>query len=121
MRKIVFTFLLLVYINCLGFSQKIGDRVQVLWNGSYYSATVTEAKETVWKVHYNGYDDTWDEWVNGDRIKSALKKGDKIEVLWNDAWYNAEVIAVNGCIYKVHYDGYEKEWDEWITPHRLKK
>jgi hypothetical protein len=51
-------------------SFKVGDKVQVEWHGSWYRATVigVVAKDK-WKIHYDGYDDSWDEVVGPSRIK----------------------------------------------------
>ncbi len=48
-----------------------GDRVRLTWRGSVYSATVLEvlAKDRV-VVHYEGYENAWDEAVHTDRIVS---------------------------------------------------
>ena len=43
---------------------------RVLWNGDWYRATVIEVGKSRVKVHYDGYDDTWDEWVDGTRIRN---------------------------------------------------
>jgi hypothetical protein len=50
---------------------KPGDRVRVTWRGSIYSATVLDvvAKDRV-LVHYEGYENVWDEAVHTDRIVS---------------------------------------------------
>nr|HPM41927.1 Tudor-knot domain-containing protein [bacterium] len=50
----------------------VGDDVKVLWKGSWYDASVTEvnAKKGKYKITYEGYDKSWDEWVGNDRIKA---------------------------------------------------
>lgn len=50
---------------------KAGDKVQVSWKGSWFSAVVknyNEAKKC-WNIHYDGYSDSWDECVGKKRIK----------------------------------------------------
>lgn len=46
-----------------------GTPVSVEWKGSWYPAKVLEAKENSWKIHYDNYDSSWDEWVGPNRIK----------------------------------------------------
>ncbi len=48
-----------------------GDAVKVLWKGTWYDAHVLKnAGTSRWKIHYDGYDNSWDEVVGPDRIKS---------------------------------------------------
>lgn len=50
-----------------GFS--IGAPVIVEWKGKWWPAKVIDAKMDMWKIHYDGYDASWDEWVGPERIK----------------------------------------------------
>ena len=46
-----------------------GDIVQVLWNGKWFKAEILKAENGKYLIHYDGYDSSWDEWVDKDRIK----------------------------------------------------
>ena len=46
----------------------VGDKVLVEWEGRWWKAEVTAIKEGEWYVHYDGYGDDWDEWVEEERI-----------------------------------------------------
>ncbi len=47
----------------------IGSRGQVLWKGRYYAATVIgPAGPDKYKIHYNGYESSWDEVVGPSRM-----------------------------------------------------
>jgi hypothetical protein len=50
---------------------KVGDKVQVEWHGSWYKATVigVPGKDS-WRIHYDGYGDSYDENVGPSRIKA---------------------------------------------------
>ncbi len=48
----------------------VGDEVEVKWKGSWYPASVLEAKGGKYKIHYDGYSDSWDEWVGLSRIRA---------------------------------------------------
>lgn len=48
---------------------KTGDKIQVEWHGAWYPATVLEIGSNKWKIHYEGYDNSWDEWVEPNRVK----------------------------------------------------
>ncbi len=50
---------------------KPGDHVEVQWKGDWYQADVIEVKGTQYKVHYEGYASSWDEWVDNSRIRAA--------------------------------------------------
>jgi hypothetical protein len=46
-----------------------GDRVEVEWHGRWYSAVLLAPRGDGWLVHYDGYDDSWDEAAREDRIR----------------------------------------------------
>lgn len=46
-----------------------GQHVQVLWHGKWWKARVLEIGQNQWKITYDGYDSSWDEWVGPDRIR----------------------------------------------------
>jgi hypothetical protein len=50
-------------------SFRVGQAVSVEWKGSWYDATVLEARPGLWKIHYDGYDASWDEHVGPRRIR----------------------------------------------------
>jgi uncharacterized protein with FMN-binding domain len=108
---------------------KKGDSVEVEWKGSFYPAKILEVKDGKYKIHYDGYADSWDEWVTTARIKGAApaarsggayKAGDALEVEWKGKWYPAKILEVKDGKYKIHYDGYESSWDEWVTTARMR-
>jgi hypothetical protein len=48
-----------------------GDPVDVEWRGTWYPASVIEVKpQGRYKIHYDGYDSSWDEIVGPDRIRA---------------------------------------------------
>jgi len=48
-----------------------GDEVEVEWKGSWYAASVMEIKAPGrYKIHYDGYDNSWDETVGPSRIRA---------------------------------------------------
>lgn len=47
----------------------LNEEVLVKWKGNWWAAKVIEVGSSNWKIHYDGYDDSWDEWVGPDRIK----------------------------------------------------
>jgi hypothetical protein len=49
-----------------------------------------------------------------------LQVGDKVQVSWSGGWYNAKVLEVGEGNYRVHYEGWGSEWDEWVIPSRMR-
>lgn len=110
-------------------SWSVGDKVLVLWKGTWYKATVIGARPDAYRIHYTGYASSWDEWVAAGRIRSVerppapaaeWKVGDRIEVLWKRSWYKATIIGVKPGLYRIHYTGYASSWDEWVGPGRVR-
>ncbi len=50
-------------------SFKAGEKVDVLWKGQFYPATVLAQKGALYRIHYDGYDASWDEDVGTDRMR----------------------------------------------------
>ncbi len=50
--------------------RRIGDEVEVEWQGSWYAAVIRERRGDQWLIHYDGYGDEWDELVGEDRIRA---------------------------------------------------
>ena len=102
-------------------AQAPGEAVEVYWKGRWYPARVLQAKASQWFIAYDGYGANWNEWVGQDRIRSLWAVGSPIDVLWKRSWYRATILAVRPGAYRIHYDGYGPEWDEWVTPSRMRR
>lgn len=106
-----------------------GAAVDVEWGGRLWDAHVKDVEGDFMRVGYDGWPVFWDEWVLDDRVKGertggstprALPAvGDAAQVEWHGRLWAAHVLAVDGKRVKVHYDGYEASWDEWVGPERL--
>lgn len=125
----------------------VGDHVYVEWEGADYPAVIIAATSpTKYKVHYDGYDNVWDEVVPRDRIKSLIegaarhpeppakvrakalqaaqtntyKAGDRVRVEWHGQLYMSTVLSIVGQErYRIRYDGYGPEWDETVGIARI--
>jgi hypothetical protein len=52
------------------YAYKEGDVVEVQWKDKWYESKILEVQgEDKFKVHYEGWDDKWDEVVEGNRIR----------------------------------------------------
>lgn len=47
----------------------VGKKVKVLWEGSYYPASILNVNGNQYLIHYDGYESSDDEWVDSSRIK----------------------------------------------------
>ena len=61
-------------------------------------------------------------WLLGDPVtdETRLHIGDKVIVEWNGTWWAGEIVAVNddGTV-RIHYCGWESQWDETMPRTRL--
>jgi hypothetical protein len=50
----------------------VGDKVMVEWKGSWWPAKVIKTRDgnSPYRIHYDGYSNSWDEWVSDARIKN---------------------------------------------------
>lgn len=42
---------------------------EVEWRGEWFPAKVIKAESDRWRIHYIGYEESWDEWVDAKRIR----------------------------------------------------
>jgi hypothetical protein len=49
-----------------------GEAVEVEWKGSWYPATVIRVEKRGTLIHYVGFDNSWDEYVTRNRIRSSV-------------------------------------------------
>lgn len=103
---------------------QIGEYVEVEWKGRWWRAQVIEVDGSRPKVHYLGFEASWDEWVARARVRPptpiAVRAGDAVSIEWKGkAWPGVVLEAVDDFA-RVHYDDYGPEWDEWVTEKRLR-
>lgn len=48
---------------------RVGQAVQILWNGTWYPGHILAAADGGYQIHYDGYESSWDEWVTPDRLQ----------------------------------------------------
>jgi hypothetical protein len=145
-RVLALVILALTVLGC-GTNYRVGDEVMVEWEGKEYAAVILAVDgPTKYKVHYDGYDDNWDEFVPKSRIKGPRKGdepkaeppakvkqkaleaaqtntyrvGDLVRVDWHGKFYPAQIVDVVGKErYRVHFEGYGAEWDENVGLSRM--
>lgn len=96
----------------------VGKKVEVEWEGKYYPAEITKVSDAFMYIHYTGYDETYDEWVMYDRIRTGDEVSKSIE--WEGKWYAGIVLEKNDTACFITYEGYNHTWDEWVSHSRVK-
>ena len=51
----------------------VGTAVEVSWVGEWYPATILKIEDGRYFIHYTDYADSWNEWVDRERIRSVGK------------------------------------------------
>jgi hypothetical protein len=98
-----------------------GERVEIEWQGKWYRGEILTSAGDKCHVHYAGYADSWNEWVTPDRLRpfrpKHFDKGTAVEI-WSASdkkWYPGQVLRCWYGLAFVHYDGWSKEWNEWVN------
>jgi hypothetical protein len=94
------------------FALGIGDFAKVEWKGEWYDANIIDQSGIQFRIHYRGYDNTWDEWVSPQRMR--------LQVLWKGQWYHAKALRISDQRVLIHYNGYSSDWDEWVSLDRIR-
>lgn len=103
-----------------------GERLEVEWKGKWYRAEILVTSGNQCKIHYIGFEDSWDEWVGPERVRAYqpknLDQGTAIEVYYrkDKKWYPAKVIRSWYGLTFIHYVNYPDEWDEWVGPEQIR-
>lgn len=50
---------------------RVGQAVEIEWQGSYWSGTIIAVRSGFYKVHYTGWGPEWDEWVEPKRLRTV--------------------------------------------------
>jgi len=129
--------LLIASLTCLltwnADAQKVNEKIQIEHNGSWYDGTILKvnAAEGQYYVSYEGWSETWNEWVGVERIKgfgkeepkAALTKfatGDRVEVEYGMMPEPARIISVAENKYEIEYDN-KSFGKKWVTEKQIKK
>ncbi len=108
-------------------TSKLPPEVEVEWQGKWWAARVLASDESRHFVHYVGYDKSWDEWIDKDRLRERQgpAAGEKRVVLWDGIEYEVKVVEVGAGeregMLLVHWLGYGVDQDSWINASRVLK
>jgi hypothetical protein len=118
-----------------------GQPVQVEWNGSWYEGRIRAVHpDGRVRVHYEGWEDSYDEDVGRERILlrpggeqavepagdvahegTALEAGQRVQIEWMGAWYDGRVLETrpDGGV-RVRYEGWGEAYDEDVPRNRVR-
>ncbi|ADG68645.1 hypothetical protein Plim_2823 [Planctopirus limnophila DSM 3776] len=103
---------------------EIGQRTEIEWHGKYYRGFVIGRNGALSRVHYYGYQESDDEWVTPERLRTPTPVtrpiNSPVEIWWKSEWYRGRIIGVKHGLHLVKYDKWGPEWNEWVTIHRLR-
>jgi hypothetical protein len=102
----------------------VGRHVEVLWRGGWWKAVVTKEDAAGTHVRYVS-DGSTEVVADPARVRpfrpTELPAGTKLRVVWEDGVvYPATVRRSWYGLHFVHYPGYGPEYDEWVSPDRIR-
>lgn len=133
MKKILLLICLFASLSLASVAQKVNEKIQIEHNGSWYDGTILKvnADEGQYFVSYDGWSDSWNEWVGADRIKGFGKEatkapltkfqvGDRVEVEYGMVPEPARIISIGENKYEIEYDN-KSFGKKWVTEKQIKK
>lgn len=104
--------------------------VEVEWNGTWYPAKILEKKDGKFHIKYDGWGDTFNEWVGKERIRERARVPGKpvkeaaevvpVEVESGGIWYPAKILEQKDGKFYIKYDGYTDASNEWVGKERIR-
>jgi hypothetical protein len=63
-------------LDPVAFQQTVrqNHQAEVEWQGTWWAAEVVKVNGERYYIHYTGYNNSWDEWVGPDRIRTPVAK-----------------------------------------------
>ena len=74
-----------------------------------------ETKNTVYIVGPTGWKKR-----PADHPFNPFSVGKKVLIEWNGQWWAGSILEMNGDMYRITYEDYSADWDEWVDASRLK-
>lgn|GEM_PF-4086519 len=108
---------------------EIGQVVSVQSGGHWYRSIILQKLPGVLLVRYEGYPESYVEWVGTERWKyittlpapvQNLSVGDMVLAYSDKHWFDAKILKVAPGRIQVRFEGYGERYDQWLTPDRWK-
>jgi|688.fasta_scaffold01718_17 hypothetical protein len=101
-----------------GSETKLGERLEVLDEGTWYAGYVKAIKEDQLLIHYYGWPKSEEEWVTSERIRPQKKQthavGTRLWILSGGIWEKGQVRRVKHGLHLIKFDEWEEAWNEWV-------
>lgn len=112
-------------------AQQVNDAVEIESAGSWYPGKVLQVEEGRFFVAYDGWSETFNEWVTKDRLRGVkteaapaaltkFKVGDRVEVEYGMSPAPATIVYVGENKYEVEFD-YKPWGKKFYTEKEIKK
>lgn len=115
-------------------AQKVNDAVEIESTGSWYPGKILQVDGDKFFVAYDGWSDTFNEWVGKDRLRglkaeaapeapaalTKFKVGDRVEVEYGMSPAPATIVYVGENKYEVEFD-YKPWGKKFYTEKEIKK
>ena len=117
-------------LNYPGPKVEVGERVSVDWKGMWFDAEILKVSDEAIKVHYIGWGETFDEIVEPNRVlriipgfqaQGLLERGSQVQAEGTGRWAEAEIVAITGESYKVHFAGRSSFFDKTVPIEKIRK
>jgi len=124
--------LLLIVLICFAAfatrAQKVNEKVEIQHSGAWYPGKILKTEGDKYFVSYDGWDDSWNEWVTIENLRgfakaqplSKFKVGDHVEVEYGMVPEPATISEVGENKYHIKYDK-SVYGDKWVTEKEIKK
>ena len=128
MKKLFFSGIIFVLAATAAHAQQVGEKVQIDHNGTWYDGKILKIENGKYYVSYDGWSDSWNEWVDTDHLKgfakaaplTKFKVGDKVEVEYGMVPEPATITEVGENKYHIKYDK-SIYGDKWVNEKEIKK
>lgn len=128
MKKLLMLFFLLACPVYNMLAQKVNEKVQIEYKGSWYDGKILKIENEKYYVAYDGWSESWNEWVGIDRLKgfkspvalTKFKVGDKVEVDYGMIPEPATITEVGENKYHIKFDK-SVYGDKWVNEGQIKK
>jgi len=112
MRYLLLCSLVAIAQCCFGQSFRVGDKVDMYsTDKNYYAGSVVEVSGDKYRIRFDAYDASSDQWVVGANLVRGGRVGDRIVVVTEKASFFGTIQEVQNTKYKVKYDGYPDSYE----------
>jgi hypothetical protein len=105
--------------------RRVGERLEIEWGKKWYKGKIIDAKDGRFLIDWVGYPPKDNDWTTEDKMRPwkpvHFAVGTAVEVEWKKKWYKAKVLEAKYGLHLIHYEGFGGEWDEWVSPKRIRK